>query len=195
MATGTTPATETTESFDEFTYMGRMTAIGKGFGLSGEKLAKWVTEQVDKHKEELREQAIREHELELARVRAQTPDSDASSASGAQPRERAPPMQKYEEDGKQPLDTYIRTFESLATANDGTEAEKIRWLLASMPPRLTALVNDLTVDQLRDYEVVKSTLLASQNFSPAECRARFVSAFPLKEENCSTFGSRKESPF
>ena len=54
MATGTTPATETTESFGEFTYMERMTAIGKGFGLSGEKLAKWVTEQVDKHKAELR---------------------------------------------------------------------------------------------------------------------------------------------
>ena len=136
----------------------------------------------------------RNHELELARLQARTPDSGVSS-NGGQPRERAPPMQKYEDDGKQPLDTYIRSFESLVIANDGTEAEKIRWLLASMPPRLIALINELDSAQLKDYEKVKGTLLASQNFSPAECRARFVSAFPLKEENCSTFGSRKARLF
>ena len=99
-------------------------------------------------------------------------------------------MQKYEED-KQPLDTYLRSFESLVAANEGTEAEKVRWLLASMPPRLIALVNELDSVQLKDYDKVKATLLASQNFSPAECRARFVAAFPLKEENCSAFGCRK----
>ena len=104
-------------------------------------------------------------------------------------------MQKYEDDGKQPLDTYLRSFESLVTASDGTEAEKIRWLLASMPPRLIALINELDPQQLKDYDKVKSTLLASQNFSPAECRARFVSAFPLKEENCSAFGHRKARLF
>ena len=43
--------------------------------------------------------------------------------------------------------------------------------------------------------MVKGALLASQNFSPAECRARFVSAFPLKEENCGAFGRRKARLF
>ena len=151
--------------------------------------------EAQRAEERLEKEREREHALELARLEAQSAASGSTSQSGCQPRERAPPMQKYEDDGKQPLDTYLRSFESLVAASDGTEAEKIRWLLASMPPHLVALVNELNVLQLRDYEKVKSTLLASQSFSPAECRARFVSAFPLKEEKCSTFGHRKARLF
>ena len=139
--------------------------------------------EAQRTEERLEREREREHELELARLEAQSAASGSTSQSGCRPRERAPPMQKYEDDGKQPLDTYLRSF------------ERIRWLLASMPPRLVALVNKLNVLQLRDYEKVKGTLLASQNFSPAECCARFVSAFPLKEENCSTFGHRKARLF
>ena len=172
--------------------MSKSAARAKEIAEREEKLRKEEMEREEKLRKEKmeREQAQRTHELELARIQAQTPSSASASGNGGPPRERAPPMQKYEED-KQPLDTYLRSFESLVAANEGTEAEKVHWLLASMPPRLIALVNELDSVQLKDYDKVKATLLASQNFSPAECRARFVAAFPLKEENCSAFGCRK----
>ena len=194
---------ESLENFDEDAYFAKMNSRGEQYGMTGEKLLNWAQDctrqrlrELEQKQETLRKEQQeedrrrleREHELELARIRAQTPIG--SVPSGGQTRERAPPMQAYNEE-KQPLDVYIRSFESLVIANGGTEAEKVRWLLASMPPRLIALVNELDALQLQDYDKVKSTLLASQNFSPAECRARFVSAFPLKEENCSAFGCRK----
>ena len=201
---------ETLENFDEDGYLTKMINLGKQQTLTAEKLLNWAIAKVAQRRAELQEKADREakraeerlererereHPLELARLGAQSSASGGTSQSGCRPRERAPPMQKYEDDGNQPLETYLHSFESLVAASEGTEAEKIRWLLTSMPPRLVALVNELNVTQLKDYEKVKSTLLASQNFSPAECRARFVSAFPLKEENCSTFGHRKARLF
>ena len=209
MAEGTRQALETLASFDEDQYVEKMLVLGERFNLQGEKLLEFALSKAAARRKELEEraekqaqeaeeraerQAQRDHELEMARVQAQTPSASSSSGSAVQPRERAPPMQPFQED-KQPLDTYLRSFESLVAANEGTEAEKVRWLLASMPPRLIALVNELDPTQLKDYEKVKSTLLASQNFSPAECRARFVAAFPLKEENCSAFGCRKARLF
>ena len=201
---------ETIGTFDEDSYCTKMIALGREYGLVDEKLHNWPLAKLAERRAALDEKAEREakraeerleeerehaHELALAQLAAQSVASDGTSQSGCRPREWAPPMQKYEDDGKQLLDTYLRSLESLVAASDGTEAEKIHWLLASMPPLLVALVNELNVMQLKDYEKVKSTLLASQNFSPAECRARFVSAFPLKEENCSTFGHRKAHLF
>ena len=201
---------ETIGTFDEDSYHTKMLALGRQYGLADEKLLNWALAKVAERRASLDEKAEREakraeerlekekecaHELALAQLKAQSAASGGTSKSGCRPRKRAPPMQKYEDDGKQPLNTYLRSFESLVAASDGTEAEKIHWLLASMPPLLVALVNELNVVQLKDYEKVKSTLLASHNFSPAECRARFVSVFPLKEENCSTFGNCKARLF
>ena len=90
--------------------------------------------EAQRTEERLEREREREHELELARLEAQSAASGSTSQSGCRPRERAPPMQKYEDDGKQPLDTYLRSFESLVAASDGTEAEKIRWLRLHAPP-------------------------------------------------------------
>ena len=205
---------ESLADFDEDAYFTKMHTRGEMYGMSGENLLDWAQDKTTERRKELEDRADRilraeeqkqetlrrekreedqrkldrENALEIARTQARSPSGSISS--GGQTRERAPPMQSFNEE-KQPLDVYIRSFESLVIANGGTEAEKVRWLLASMPPRLIALVNELDATQLQDYDTVKSTLLASQNFSPAECRARFVSAFPLREENCSAFGHRK----
>ena len=157
---GTRQSQETINTFDEDSYCTKMLALGRQYGLAEDKLLNWALAKVAERRAALEEKAEREaqrakerldkekqraHDLAIAQLGAQSAASGGTSQSGCRPHERAPPMQKYEDDGKQPLDTYLHSFESLVAASDGTEAEKIRWLLASMPPRLIALVNELDV--------------------------------------------------
>ena len=56
--------------------------------------------EAQRAEERLERERERKHALELARLGAQSDASGSTSQSGCRPRERAPPMQKYEDDGK-----------------------------------------------------------------------------------------------
>lgn len=196
-------------------------ASAESLHLRGNAHTKWVTEQMNAHRATqanlVREQADREerlrreeaeraerevlraHELDLATARASTPNTVSAHSTGdteaPRPRERGPPVAMYEDHGKQPLDDYLRIFDQAVVINEGTEAERLRWLYKSMPPRLLSLLTSLSESDKKDYGKVKLALLASQNFSPAECRNRYLSCVPYREENCQIYGSRKERLF
>ena len=141
----------------------------------------------------------REHELAMARLAQASPVSSAASGNGHDTeshlsRSRGV-MKPYQDEGDMPLDVYLLTFDRCCSTFGIDASRKVRELYFLLPTRLLQILNELPNADLKKYDTVRDTLLRAENFSPEDCRERYVTAFPRPEENTANFLKRKERLF
>ena len=130
--------------------------------------------------------AERTHQLEMERLRV-----SQSPAPATHPHRNL--MQPFKEDV--PLDVYLRSFDSYCEAFDVSESRKVQELYALLPQRLLDVMGRLELEQRKKYDDCKTALLRAENYSPEDCRERYVTAFPLPEESMANFLKRKARLF
>ena len=134
----------------------------------------------------------RQQEHEMAQQRASpattlspTPDRDVP------PRPRLPEPQPYQP-GEEPLDRYLASYESFCDLTGVSAEHKAVGITNLLPSTLRIVLDNLTVDERRDFQAVRAALLRAGSYTQETCRKRFRDAEPTTQDTSRSFLLRKK---
>ena len=155
----------------------------------------------EKEREE-REQ-LRQHELEMERLRLERAEIDSSRGSAGEshnsngsapalPNAKRPKLPAFV-DGKDDLDSYLNRFERLAKANGWEEADWAVNISALLSGRALEVYTRLNEDDANDYTKLKEALLQRYGLTGEGYRMRMRDAKPEPDESPQQFIHRLTS--
>ena len=177
--------------------LSKLIAAGKEFGLSGEDLKTFVTEEQKKQRDEraelleLRRQEKETAEIQLAIARENQAKSEQKLSSDSC-KARSPKLPPFHDD-KDNIDAYLQRFERYAENQNWRTSD---WAL-NLSMLLTGKALDvharLAKDEANDYKALKNALLKTFQLTAEGFRSKFFSAKPTSGETGSQYASRLEN--
>ena len=195
----------------------RLTALGKEIGLEGKDLQDFLREERTAFREELSRQrelddrnrqleleeqeeqkrerkVIREHELELARLKVEE-SRNLSVVHESVPSQatfktaRLPPF----DESKDSIDAYLTRFENYHEAMSSDRNNWAIYLAALLKGKALEVYSRLSSVEANDYHALKSALLRRYQLTEEGLKKKFYGSKPEFGESCTQYMVRLES--
>ena len=130
----------------------------------------------------------RQQEHEMARQRASPatpPDRDFPF------RPRLPEPQPYKPD-EEPLDRYLASYEAFCDLTGVSPENKAVGITNLLPSTFRIVLDNLTIDERRDFKAVRAALLRAGAYTQEACRKRFREVEPTEQDTSRSFLLRKK---
>ncbi|XP_041461733.1 uncharacterized protein LOC121413037 [Lytechinus variegatus] len=170
-------------------------AAGKEFGLTGEALKKFVSDEQKKQRDERAELLeLKKREKETAEIQLEIEREKNVKGESKSVGQRAwsPKLPPFHED-KDNIDAYLQRFERYADTQNWPRADWAINLSALLTGKALDVHSRLTSDEAKDYKTLKTALLKAFQLTSEGFRSKFYTGKPVNGETASQYSNRLEN--
>ncbi|XP_041477551.1 uncharacterized protein LOC121425534 [Lytechinus variegatus] len=170
-------------------------AAGKEFGLTGEALKKFVSDEQKKQRDERAELLeLKKREKETAEIQLEIEREKNVKGESKSVGQRAwsPKLPPFHED-KDNIDAYLQRFERYADTQNWPRADWAINLSALLTGKALDVHSRLTSDEAKDYKTLKTSLLKAFQLTSEGFRSKFYTGKPVNGETASQYSNRLEN--
>ncbi|XP_054762005.2 uncharacterized protein LOC129268475 [Lytechinus pictus] len=170
-------------------------AAGKEFGLTGEALKNFVSDEQKKQRDEraelleLKKQEKETAEIQLEIEREKNVKGESKSVGQ---KARTPKLPPFHED-KDNIDAYLQRFERYAETQNWPRTDWAINLSALLTGKALDVHSRLTSDEAKDYKTLKTALLKAFQLTSEGFRSKFYTGKAVNGETASQYSNRLEN--